>query len=121
MSDDPVPRHIGNYVIREKIGSGGFSSVYLAIDLRTQIPVAIKVIEKNKVVAEKFEREIQLLKMLDFPFCVAFYEFLDNDTFYFIVMEYVQGNTLYKFISTRGRSPEWLCRHIFCQLISTLE
>ena len=36
-------------------------------------------------------------------------------------MEYVEGRTVIKLVNSRGPFPEWLCRHVFCQLISALE
>ena len=116
-----VPKEINSFHLREKIGFGAFSSVYLAFDDQTQCSVAIKVITKGKIDSEKLKREVELLKRLDHPFCVSFYEFLEDEHFYYIVMEYVEGRTVFKLINMKGALPEWLCRHIFCQLISALE
>ena len=116
-----IPSHIGSYIFREKLGAGAFSSVYLALDTKTQMQVAIKVITKGKFDEEKLKREIDLLKTLDHPFCVSFFESLEDSKFFYLVMEYVEGRTVFRLISAKGSLPEWLCRHIFCQLISALE
>ena len=123
MNDFHIPKRIHSYIVREKLGSGSFSSVFLALDTNTNLPVAIKAISKSKVNfdLERIKREIELLKTLDHPFIVAFYESIeDNDNFY-LVQEYVEGKTIFQLIQEMRVLPEWHCRHIFCQLISALD
>ncbi|EAY23601.1 protein kinase, putative [Trichomonas vaginalis G3] len=121
MEEALVPQSIGSYLIRDKLGSGGFSSVFQSLDTRTQIPVAIKVIDKHRVNLQSLQREEDLLKKLDHPFCVSFYEFFEDEHYYYLVMEYVEGRTIFKLINAKGALPEWLCRHVFCQLICALD
>lgn len=121
MEEAPFPQTIGNYQLKDKLGCGAFSSVIQAIDTRTQIPVAIKVIDKTRVNIQTLRREEDLLMRLDHPFCVSFYEFLEDEHYYYLVMEYVEGRTIFKLINAKGALPEWLCRHVFCQLICALD
>ena len=121
MSENPIPKKVGYYILRDKLGAGAFSTVFQAVDTRTQLPVAIKVIAKARLEPEKMRREMELLKGLDHPFCVSFFEFLEDEFNYYLVMEYVEGRTIFKLICAKGSLPEWLCRHVFCQLISALE
>ena len=121
MEEKPVPKKIGSYILRQKLGHGSFSSVYLALDTKTNLPVAIKIISKEKQDIEKIRREAELLQILDHPFCVAFFECIEDENFLYLVQEYVEGKTVFDVINSYGCLPEWFCRHIFCQLICALE
>ena len=121
MEEKIIPKKIGSYIIRDKLGHGSFSSVYLALDTNTDLPVAIKAIPKENNDLEKIRRETELLQLLDHPFCVAYFESIEDANYFYIVQEYVEGKTVFDLINSYGCLPEWLCRHIFCQLICALE
>ena len=110
-----------DYLVGEKLGSGGFSEVYRAIHKPTKIEVAIKVIQKNKMPKEIFQRELRILSMLDHPFCCSLYESFEDDHFWYIVMEKMQGNTLLNEINKTYGLTENKSRHVFCQLICALD
>ena len=121
ISDQDVIADVGNYVVKQQIGSGGFSSVFLAMHKTTKVNVAIKAIEKNKMPFEVYERELRLMKMLDHPFCLSYFENFEDESFWYIVMEFVQSGTLLKEINRHNGLPEWKARHVFCQMIVALD
>ncbi|EAY04354.1 CAMK family protein kinase [Trichomonas vaginalis G3] len=117
----PPNQQIGDYLLQEKVGHGGFSNVYMGIHLPTQTVCAIKVITKDKLPREIYEREVKLMKMLDHPFCLTFYESLEDENNYYMAMENVENGTVLTEINKTFGLPEWKARHVFCQLICTLD
>src|SRR4051794_7419051 len=96
----------GDYRMLDSIGSGGFASVYLARDLRTNEVVAVKVLHPqhaaDPLLLERFQREAELARVLQHPNIVRMLDHgQDGDVFY-LVMEYVQGHTIAQVLQRRG-------------------
>ncbi len=89
---------LGHYKIVEKIGAGGMGEVYLAEDLRLERPVAIKLLPAwaagDRVAVERLVREAKLASTLNHPHIVTMYAIEDSDSAPYLVMEYVEGETL---------------------------
>lgn len=86
------------YKIEEPLGQGGMSSVYKAYDPNVKRYVAIKIIHpylsSKPGFVERFEREAAAVGKLRHANIIQVYDFdHDNDT-YFIVFEYIEGETL---------------------------
>ena len=102
----PVPEQISRYLITREIGRGGFGRVYLAFDPLRDRQVAIKVPRREKFASadslERFLGEAKIVEMLDHP---AIARVLDwgctDDTGPFVVMEYINGQTLAEVLSAR--------------------
>ncbi len=99
---------LGNrYEIIEKIGSGGMSDVYRAKDHSLGRDVAIKVLKsefsQDSSFVTKFRAEAQSAAVLEHPNIVNIYDVGSEEHMHFIVMEYVEGITLKKYIATKGR------------------
>lgn len=116
-----VSHQIGGYIIEQMIGRGSFSSVYQAVHEQTGQIVALKAISKSKTSRETFEAEVNIMQSIDHPFCVSFFESLEDENNFYIIMEYVEGKTLLKLINMHKGIPEWQAQHYFCQLISVLD
>ncbi|MCI5936547.1 MAG: Stk1 family PASTA domain-containing Ser/Thr kinase [Eubacterium sp.] len=99
---------VGNrYEIIEKIGSGGMASVYRAKDQRLNRFVAVKILkneysEDTKFVT-KFRQEAQAVASMSHSNVVGVYDVGEEDGMYYIVMEYVDGITLKKYIEKKGK------------------
>lgn len=115
------PELIGSYAFYETLGRGAFSTVFRGVHTQLKLPVAIKVIQKTAFPLDKFLRELEILKRLDHPFCITFYEYIEDEENYYLVMEYVKGSSLLQVLNTRGKFPEWMCRHFFCQMIAAID
>jgi len=89
---------LGPYEILSPLGVGGMGEVYLANDSKLDRKVAIKVLPvtmtRDKERVARFEREAKLLASLNHPNIAAIYGFDDADGIRFLVMEYVEGETL---------------------------
>ena len=97
----------GRYEIEETIGAGGMSDVYKAKDHTLGRNVAIKVLKsefaQDNAFVEKFRAEAQAAAGLEHPNIVNVYDVGCQDGDYYIVMEYIEGITLKKYIEAKGR------------------
>jgi serine/threonine protein kinase/Tfp pilus assembly protein PilF len=98
LEKDMIGKLISHYRIIEKIGEGGMGEVYLAEDLRLERKVAIKFLPqhltKDKENVERFEREAKATAALYHPNIITIYEIAEDDNQTFIVMEYIDGQSL---------------------------
>ena len=94
------------YEIIRTIGEGGMANVYLAIDTILDRKVAVKVLRGDLATDEKFvrrfQREANAASRLNHPNIVEIYDVGEDDGMYYIVMEYVEGQTLKNLIKKRG-------------------
>src|SRR5207249_4515926 len=97
MPLSPTTR-LGPYEIVSPIGAGGMGEVYKARDTRLNRTVAIKVLPRNMAdrleVRQRFEREARAVSSLNHPHICALYDIGQQDAIDFLVMEYLDGETL---------------------------
>ena len=95
------------YRILRKLGSGGMADVYLGEDLTLGRRVALKVLLQRFLgdaqFIERFRREAKAAAALNHPGIVAIYDWGQVEGTPYIVMEYVEGETLKQLIRRRGR------------------
>jgi len=95
---DLISRTLGHYRIVDKIGEGGMGVVYRANDERLDRDVAVKVLPqhlaKDPKRRERFEREGRVVSSLNHPNICTLYDIGQHDGIDFIVMEYIEGETL---------------------------
>ncbi|HJY28002.1 MAG TPA: protein kinase [Pyrinomonadaceae bacterium] len=93
-----IPESIAHYRIIKKLGAGGMGEVYLALDTKLDRKVAIKIIRAdaltNEHLTKRLIREAQSAAKLDHPNICAIYDVNEADSFTFIVMQYIEGETL---------------------------
>src|SRR5438309_10574877 len=99
----------GRYRLESRVGAGGMSTVYCALDVTLQRQVAIKLM--NREVAadsdqlERFRREARAVAQLSHPHVVGVIDAGEDDGTPYIVFEYVEGETLKERIRRVGRLP----------------
>jgi serine/threonine protein kinase len=99
----------GRYRLEARIGSGGMSTVYRAFDETLERQVAVKLM--NREVAsdsdqlERFRREARAIAQLSHPHVVGVIDAGEDDGRPYIVLEYVEGETLKERIRRHGRLP----------------
>src|SRR6187399_330058 len=112
---------IGKYKILSTIGSGGFGTVYLAEDTWIDKKVALKVPHKQGVDFGELLREPRLLASLNHPNIVAILTAEKQENIFFIVMEYVRGDTLETVISRDGKLDLARTLDYTCQICNALD
>src|SRR2546426_7315439 len=89
---------LGPYEIQAPLGAGGMGEVYRARDTRLERTVAIKVLPEhlstNPESKQRFEREARSISSLNHPNICALYDIGNQDGVDFLVMEYLEGQTL---------------------------
>ena len=114
-----------DFIIKEKLGEGTFGKVKLAINRQTEQTVAIKILIKNKISKERdklrLDKEIQILKSLRHPNIVHLFADVQTKHYLYLIMEYIQGIELLKYISSNSKLPEEEACFYFRQIISSIE
>ena len=108
VSDALVGRLVdGRYRVQGKLARGGMATVYRAMDVRLDRPVALKVMHpglaEDQAFVARFIREARSAARLSDPGVVAVYDQGKDDSSVFLAMEYVPGGTLRDRIRERGR------------------
>ncbi|MEE3452030.1 Stk1 family PASTA domain-containing Ser/Thr kinase [Dialister sp.] len=97
------------YELMEKIGSGGMADVYKARDILLDRIVAVKILHGNFVEDNdfivRFRHEAQSAGKLSHPNIVGIYDVGCDDDIHYIVMEYVEGETLKQYILNHPNIP----------------
>jgi serine/threonine-protein kinase len=112
---------LGKYRILEPLGSGGFGTVYLAEDTWIDKRVAIKVPHRQNMDFGELLREPRLLASLNHPNIVTVITAEKQDGVFFIVMEYVPGETLEAIIIDRGALDLGTALDYTCQIANAVE
>jgi serine/threonine-protein kinase len=112
---------IGNYKVTEKIGEGGMGTVYKGIDVMLDREVAIKMLRpelaRQAQVVERFRSEAVTLAKLNHPNIATLYSFLRQADDFFMVMEYVCGESLDDLIRRKGAMRCDEAISLFCQAL----
>ncbi len=112
---------VGKYRILSPLGSGGFGTVYLAEDTWIDKKVAIKVPHRQNVDFGDLLQEPRLLASLNHPNIVAILTAEKQENIFFIVMEYVRGDTLETVISRDGKLDLQRTLDYTCQICNALD
>lgn len=102
----------GKYEILREIGRGGMSIVYLAMDMRLNKQWAVKEIRKRdsgkneEIVVNRLLAEAKLMKRLNHPALPRIVDIIDNGITIYVVMDYIEGESLDKILETHGMQSE---------------
>ncbi|KAK4733160.1 hypothetical protein R3W88_007421 [Solanum pinnatisectum] len=112
------------YEIGKLLGQGTFAKVYHARNLKTGQIVAVKVIDKEKVMKvgliDQIKREISVMRLIRHPNVVELYEVMASKTKIYFAMEYIRGGELFNKVA-KGRLRESAARKYFQQLIASVD
>ena len=119
-----TPHHVGEYDVLEKIAEGGMGAVFKARSRATGELVAIKVLPpttaRNPVLLKRFESEYRAAAALDHPHIVRALDFNGTGPAPFLVMEYVDGESLGAKIDREGPMSEEAAIRIVAQVCQGL-
>lgn len=115
---------MGRYDLGRQLGQGTFAKVYYARSISTNQGVAIKVIDKDKVLKvgliDQIKREISVMRLVRHPNIIELYEVMATKTKIYFVMEYAKGGELFNKVA-KGKLKEDVARKYFRQLIDAVD
>jgi serine/threonine-protein kinase len=115
---DLTGKNLANrYQVKELIGRGGMAEVYKVWDSQRQIFLAMKLLHPelafDKVALRRFRREAKTLAKISHPNIVRFFGLEEDNDHVFILMDYVDGNSLkYKIFKSKPSVPVDEAQHI---------
>jgi hypothetical protein len=117
---------LGQYLLRDRLGSGGMGEVYRAEHQLLRRPCAVKLIRAehagNAEVLQRFEREVQATAALTHPNTVAIYDYgISEDGTFYYVMEYLPGQTLEEIVTKEGPMAPARAVHVLRQVAGALQ
>ncbi|KAG0299362.1 hypothetical protein BGZ98_010116 [Dissophora globulifera] len=108
---------IGSY-----LGTGNFATVHKAVDKKTGVEYAVKVVKKttdfNTRTAQSLEREIGTLMSIDHPNLLRLHKVFSEDRYYYVVTELAKDGELFDNVKRRNNFTEPEARHVFRQLLN---
>ena len=116
----------GKYEILKEIGRGGMSIVYLAMDKRLNKQWAVKEIRKkssgknDEIVVNSLLAEANMMKKLDHPSLPRIVDIIENGSTIYVIMDYIEGESLDKILNEYGSQPEELVKGWAKQLCDAL-
>ena len=101
----------GKYKILNQIGTGGMSTVYLAMNEKANRQWAVKEIKKDRpynfaLMKQGILREMEMLRTLHHPMIPRICDVIEKQDAIFIVMDYIEGRTLGKLVEEEGAQEE---------------
>ncbi|KAF5475105.1 hypothetical protein F2P56_006947 [Juglans regia] len=116
---------VGKYELGRTLGEGNFAKVKFARNVVSGENVAIKILDKEKVLKHKMigqiKREISTMKLIRHPNVIRMYEVMASKMKIYIVLEFVTGGELFDKIASKGRLKEDEARKYFQQLINAVD
>uniref|UniRef100_A0A0D3EVP4 non-specific serine/threonine protein kinase n=1 Tax=Oryza barthii TaxID=65489 RepID=A0A0D3EVP4_9ORYZ len=116
---------MGRYEVGKQLGQGTFAKVYYARNLTTGQAVAIKMINKDKVMKvglmEQIKREISIMRLVKHPNVLQLFEVMASKSKIYFVLEYAKGGELFNKIAKEGKLSEDSARRYFHQLINAVD
>lgn len=115
------------YALGAVLGKGGFGTVYSAHRIKDRLPVAVKIVSKNRIIAmdknaTHIPIEVALMKQVaSVPGVIKLIDFFEMPDCFFLVMERMNNcKDLFDYISDAGFIPEVLAKRFFRQILTTV-
>ncbi|CDP13925.1 unnamed protein product [Coffea canephora] len=112
------------YDLGRLLGQGNFAKVYYGRNLATGQSVAIKIIDKEKILKvgliNQTKREISVMALIKHPNVLQLYEVMATKTKIYFVLEYAKGGELFNKVA-KGKLKEDIARKYFQQLITAVD
>lgn len=116
----------GNYILGKTLGEGAFGKVKVAKHIFTQQQVAIKILDKTKMLDEeddiiRVQKEISILKKIKHKNIIQLYEIMESKRNLYLVMEYCENKELFDYIVRKQRIEEPEANRFFQEILDGVE
>jgi [calcium/calmodulin-dependent protein kinase] kinase len=113
---------VNDYILLQKIGAGAHSEVRLSKNKVTNELFAVKILNKKRHLAERIQREVEIMKKLSHPNVARLYEVLDDVRVekVYLVLEFLQGGDLMTIVERYGHYNDVQLRSIANQIMCGL-
>ena len=119
-----VSKSLSEYRIEGIIGEGNYGKVKYATHIITNQPVAIKFINKNRLIrsgdTDRIQNEMKIIIGLNHPNILKAFEIFEDDLFYYIVMERPEKGDLFNYICSKGRLTLDEATFIYYQIVNAV-
>ena len=117
---------IGDYLIQNELGRGGFAKVFKGIHIPSGEKVAIKIMDKTQLMEDplnfqRVENEISILKKVQHKNIIKLYELMESPQKIYLVMELCEGGELFDYIVNHKKLSEKQACKFFQEIINSLE
>ncbi|VDN97008.1 unnamed protein product [Rodentolepis nana] len=116
---------LSDFVCLKTVGTGSFGRVCLAQHKRTKRYLAIKILQKAKIVklkqVEHTLNEKKILSCIDFPFIVTLKSYFKDNANLYMALEFINGGELFSLIRREGKFKEDTARFYGAQVVLALE
>ena len=127
-TDKPTKKNqdiLSEYILKGIIGKGTFSVVKLGENKKTKEKVAIKIMQKNKIINKedliRIHREIEMLRRLKHPNVIKIHKIQEDTKKFYIIMEYCENGELFNRIVEKQHLSEDEAAYFYYQIICGLE
>ena len=123
--EEPKEKQVGDYLLNEELGSGGFGKVVLGIHIPTGEKVAIKIMDKEQILSDEMNKvrvlnEISILKKVRHNNIVKLYEVMETPQKIYLVMEYCDSGEMFDYIVSKKHLTENQACIFFQEIIDAL-
>ena len=114
------------YKIQGILGKGGFGTVHAGVRKSDSLPVAVKEVPKDRIIAYSADSQLPLevalmQQVADVPGVVKLLDYFDMGSSFYVVMERFNSKDLFDFISEQGPLPENLAKNLFRQVVDIVQ
>lgn len=112
------------YEIGDELGQGAFANVKLCVNRKTKLKCAVKIIDRSNLKPHDemcFKREVDIMKTLSHPNIVKSFNFYNEKSFYYLVIEYMEGGELFDRIVKKVTYTEKEARDVIKVLVGAIK
>lgn len=115
--------HRADFEFQRKIGDGAFGQVWRVRHKKTLKQFAIKQVQKTKIlrILDQFKREVAIMYTLDHPHIVKLYSHFEDDKFVYMVMDLIEGGSLFHKLSRENILLERVAAQYFREMVLAIE
>jgi serine/threonine protein kinase len=112
-----------DFELQRKLGDGAFGQVWRARHKTTLKFFAVKQVQKTKVmrILEQFRREVEIMYLLDHPYLVKLFGHFEDEKFFYMVLELVEGGNLFQKLTREHVLSERQAAQYFREIVLAVE